>query len=223
MEDNNKLKKCAKCKKHKIISEFHKCKTGRMGLHNYCKICISKHKKQYIKDNKKQIKEYKRRPDVRERENKRERERYKNDPEYREKRLEQNRIRRRKEPAKSVQRLRYKTDISFRLKRTCQKRIQAAIKRCKEDLDVEVFKCAKTQDLIGCSISDLKIYLESLFKLGMTWENHGYGDEKWHIDHIIPCSAFDLTDPEQQKKCFHYSNLQPLWQKENLLKGNKII
>ncbi len=64
-------------------------------------------------------------------------------------------------------------------------------------------------------------HLEKQFKEGMTWENHGlYG---WHIDHIIPCASFDLTDLEQQKKCFHYTNLQPLWAKENLIKGVKIL
>ena len=55
----------------------------------------------------------------------------------------------------------------------------------------------------------------------MSWDNHGFGDDKWHIDHIIPCSNFDLTKKEEQKKCFNYKNLQPLWQKDNLSKGNK--
>ena len=62
-------------------------------------------------------------------------------------------------------------------------------------------------------------HLEKQFQSGMTRENHG----KWHIDHIIPCTAFDLTDPEQQKKCFHYTNLQPLWAIDNMKKSNKII
>lgn len=53
----------------------------------------------------------------------------------------------------------------------------------------------------------------------MTWENHG----KWHMDHIKPCSSFDLTDPEEQKLCNHYSNLQPLWDYENLQKRDKLI
>jgi hypothetical protein len=48
----------------------------------------------------------------------------------------------------------------------------------------------------------------------MTWNNHG----KWHIDHIIPCCAFDLADPEQRKRCFHYTNLQPLWAQQNFRK-----
>lgn len=76
-----------------------------------------------------------------------------------------------------------------------------------------------TSELVGCSIKFLKNYLENKFKPGMTWQNHGrFG---WHIDHIKPCSKFNLSDPKQQKKCFHYSNLQPLWAKENIQKSNK--
>ena len=48
----------------------------------------------------------------------------------------------------------------------------------------------------------------------MTWDNHG----QWHIDHIKPCAKFDLTDKDQQKACFHYTNLQPLWKEDNLSK-----
>jgi hypothetical protein len=60
-------------------------------------------------------------------------------------------------------------------------------------------------------------HLEAQFRDGMSWDNYGrYG---WHIDHIIPCSSFDLTDTDQQRKCFHYTNLQPLWAHENLSKG----
>ena len=63
--------------------------------------------------------------------------------------------------------------------------------------------------LLGCSIEFLKQYIELKFTKGMTWENHGlYG---WHIDHIMPCSSFNLLDPNQQNICFHYTNLQPLW------------
>jgi len=66
--------------------------------------------------------------------------------------------------------------------------------------------------LLGCSLKTLKQHLENQFKPGMTWENHG----KWHIDHIRPCASFDLSKPEEQKKCFHYTNLRPLWAEENL-------
>lgn len=65
-------------------------------------------------------------------------------------------------------------------------------------------------------------HLESLFTEGMSWDNWGYGNDKWNIDHIIPCSAFDLTKPEQQKQCFNYLNQQPMWQIDNFKKGNKI-
>ena len=78
-------------------------------------------------------------------------------------------------------------------------------------------KPTKTTDLIGCSISFLMKHLEDLFVDGMTWENYGlYG---WHVDHIVPISSFDLTCEKQQKECFHYTNMQPLWAFDNLSKG----
>jgi hypothetical protein len=82
-------------------------------------------------------------------------------------------------------------------------------------------KASGTVDLVGCSIAELQSHLASKFKPGMSWANHGR--DGWHIDHIIPCSLFDLTDSEQQKKCFHYTNLQPLWAIENIKKSNKLI
>jgi hypothetical protein len=72
---------------------------------------------------------------------------------------------------------------------------------------------------LGCSIEELKSYLESLFEPGMTWEN--YGLKGWHIDHKIPLAAFDLTNSEHLKIVCHYCNLQPLWAKDNLKKGNR--
>ena len=75
--------------------------------------------------------------------------------------------------------------------------------------------------MIGCSILELKQYLELKFKKGMTWDNYSfYG---WHVDHIKPCASFDLTDIEQQKECFHYTNLQPLWCNDNWIKGDFYI
>ena len=74
-------------------------------------------------------------------------------------------------------------------------------------------------ELVGCSIPDLIKHLESKFQEGMNWSNYGfYG---WHIDHIRPCSSFNLLNEEEQKQCFHYTNLQPLWAKDNLQKHNK--
>ncbi len=82
-----------------------------------------------------------------------------------------------------------------------------------------VAKSASILELLGCSIEYLKEHLESQFQDGMTWENYGF--TSWHMDHIIPCASFDLTDKEQQRQCFHYSNLQPLWATDNLRKSNK--
>ena len=105
---------------------------------------------------------------------------------------------------------RYYSDINFRLVNVLRARIREAIKNG--------YKSAKTIELLGCSIEEVKSHLESQFTEGMTWDNHG----EWHIDHIIPCASFDLTDPEQQKKCFHYTNMQPLWASENISKGDRL-
>jgi predicted RNase H-like nuclease (RuvC/YqgF family) len=91
-----------------------------------------------------------------------------------------------------------------------------------------IYKSKKTIDLLGCSIEKLKQHLESNFKLGMSWDNYGTGwkgkgMQEWHIDHKIPCSSFDLSKPSEQRKCFHYTNLQPLWARENISKKDKIL
>lgn len=78
-------------------------------------------------------------------------------------------------------------------------------------------KSAKTKALLGCSIPELRVHLAAQFRPGMSWDNHG----EWHIDHIRPCASFDLSRPEQQRECFNFKNLQPLWAKDNLSKGAK--
>jgi hypothetical protein len=74
---------------------------------------------------------------------------------------------------------------------------------------------------LGCSIDHLKSHLESKFQEGMTWEN--YGLRGWHIDHIVPLSKVDLSNKESFLKVCHYTNLQPLWAKDNLSKRNKLV
>lgn len=102
------------------------------------------------------------------------------------------------------------------LRKTLRTRILQAIK--------SEYKHSSTVELLGCSIAEFRARLESLFQEGMTWENRGVwkadGPMTWHIDHIKPISAFDLSDPVQQKACFHWSNLQPLWAKDNLEKSD---
>ena len=80
-------------------------------------------------------------------------------------------------------------------------------------------KCASTLELTGISLVGLKKHIEGQFKEGMTWENYG----KWHVDHKFPLAKSDLSNLEGQKKAFHFSNLQPLWAKENVSKGTRIL
>jgi hypothetical protein len=80
-------------------------------------------------------------------------------------------------------------------------------------------KSGKTIELLGCSFNQFKDYFESKFTEGMSWELFMKGEI--HIDHIRPCSSFNLYNEEEQKICFHYTNLQPLWKTENLKKGKK--
>lgn len=103
------------------------------------------------------------------------------------------------------------TDINYRLASALRSRIWKAIKTNS--------KSAGTVELLGCSIRELKLHLESFFKRGMTWENYG---TFWHIDHVMACSKFDLSIPAHQKQCFHWKNLRPLKAIDNLSKGKKI-
>jgi len=79
-------------------------------------------------------------------------------------------------------------------------------------------KHGNTMELTGCTKEHLLQHLKSKFTEGMSWENYG----QWHIDHIRPCASFNLEDPEEQKKCFHWTNLQPLWAEDNIRKGAKV-
>jgi len=106
---------------------------------------------------------------------------------------------------------RYKKDINFRLAKCLRSRIYKALKGNP--------KPSTTMKLVGCSIDFLKQHLESKFTEGMSWKNYG----SWHVDHIIPCASFDMSKIEDQKSCFYYTNLQPLWAEENILKNNKIL
>lgn len=73
---------------------------------------------------------------------------------------------------------------------------------------------------LGCSIDEFKVYMESKFQAGMSWGN--WGRKTWHIDHIKPVSSFDLSNREELLKACHYTNLQPLWAKDNMAKGKRI-
>lgn len=105
----------------------------------------------------------------------------------------------------------YHNNIAYRIECICRARLHSALNGTSKHLS--------TVKLLGCSAKDLCIYIESKWATGMSWDN--YGLRGWHIDHIRPCASFDPTDPEQQEACFHYTNLQPLWAKDNLSKKDK--
>lgn len=107
----------------------------------------------------------------------------------------------------------YHSDIDMKIKANLGNRIRAVLKMINEP------KTKFTTELVGCTIKQLRCHLASLFTEGMNWKNHTL--HGWHIDHIMPCSLFDLSDPIQQKKCFHWSNLQPLWGPDNIRKSDK--
>ena len=120
-----------------------------------------------------------------------------------------------KEYRRNYVRDRKRKDPAFAVAVTLRSRLVGALKT------QGAHKTAKSIELLGCTIQECRQYLESLWVEGMSWENHGMGNDKWQIDHIKPCDAFDLTDPEQQRQCFNYQNLQPLWQRDNLSKSSK--
>jgi hypothetical protein len=104
------------------------------------------------------------------------------------------------------------SDPSYKLERKLRSR--------QWDVFQGTVKSGHMLELLGCTIEFAKQWIESKFQPGMTWKNWGfYG---WHIDHVIPISSFDLNVPEQQRKCFHYTNLQPLWWRDNLSKNDRL-
>ncbi len=105
------------------------------------------------------------------------------------------------------------TDPCYKIRHRLKDRIYYALKG--------IAKSEKTLKLLGCTLPFFKNYLEERFTERMNWDNYGlFG---WHIDHRFPCASFDLTKKEEQEKCFHYTNMQPLWCTDNILKGDKII
>lgn len=124
---------------------------------------------------------------------------------------EKNRERLRKQ-ARERRKIR-RQDPAFRLERNLRKRVYRALRG-------HIIKSDRTVALIGCSFAALRIHLARQFQSEMSWENYG---PVWHVDHIKPCAKFDLSDPAQQRECFHYTNLQPLRALDNLRKGAKSL
>lgn len=105
----------------------------------------------------------------------------------------------------------YARNPGFRLRVLLGNRLAEVVRR------IHGRRTGPVMELVGCSRAQLREHVESLFKPGMTWENHGI---VWHLDHRKPCAAFDFSDPCQQRDCFHWSNLQPLFALDNLRKSD---
>ena len=105
---------------------------------------------------------------------------------------------------------RYKNDIQFRLRVILRNRLLQSVK-------TDAKAGSAVRDL-GCSIEEFKVYLESKFLPDMTWDNYA----EWQIDHIKPLSMFDLTNREQFLQACNYTNLQPMWERDNLSKSDKV-
>ena len=183
-------KVCSKCNEEKEFGEFYKHKKGKNGLMSYCKECQLIQSNSWRTENPEKIKQY-------ELCNAEKRQKYRKDNSEN-----------MKQYFTDYQRNRRRNDLNHRIICNLRNRLWCAVAR----------KQGKTKDLLGCTVAQLRTFLEAEFEEGMTWENHG----KWHIDHIRPCASFNLEDPEEQKKCFHWTNLQPLWAADNLSKGARL-
>ena len=195
------MKTCTGCNKTKALTEFHKHCRRPDGLSSRCKVCRKAANKKYYYQNtekdRARYNKYIQRPGVKKKRRAYDRKRSKH-PEVKKRKNARARERR-------------KTDPQFKLRCNLRARLRMALKG--------KLKSASTMSLLGCSQKHVMEHLEKQFLPGMTWGNQG----KWHIDHMMPCASFDLSDPEQQRRCFHYTNLQPLWGTENCSKGDNIL
>jgi hypothetical protein len=186
------MKICSKCKLNRDNTDFEYCKHTTTKLSAWCKKCISIKKAEKYKLNKEKYllnsKEY-----------------YKNNKklksEYVKEYQNKNKIKLNKY-RNQYNKDRKLKDSSFKLSFILRCRLLDALKKN------NITKKHSANYFLGCSLIECKQHLESQFKPEMNWENHG---NIWEIDHIKPCSSFDLIDLEQQKQCFHYTNLQPLF------------
>ena len=209
------MKHCIRCKLEKPLSDFHADKSKRDGRVSSCKDCKSKYRKSYYQENADRLKAYSTAWHSENRESVLQ----KNKIRY-EENIEAFRERRKKaywadpqsakEYNRDYARERAKKDPVYRLILRCRKRTWAAI------VERGYKKRSKTFSLIGCDATALVSHLEKQFSRGMTWDNYG----EWHVDHIIPLSS-GSTLSEVESLC-HYSNLQPLWARDNISKGARI-
>lgn len=206
-KDNPQNIECFYIVNNKMLNNCKECiKEQRSKYYNKVKDKKREYNKQYSEKNKEQISKQKKEYYILNQEQKRE---------YECKRRKNKEVQAyRKKYAKDYQITRRKNDLNFRLTCSLRTRLWNALHG--------KFKTGSFIKDLGCTIDELKIYLEQQFKDGMTWNNYGNKEGQWSLDHIIPLSRFDLTIREQFLKAAHYTNLQPMWHIENIKKNNKI-
>lgn len=203
------MKKCSKCKKKKEVSEYHK---GRVE----CKVCGKEYNKRYRELNKDKIRERdlknKKLYYIKNKKRMREyaTERNKLHPELRRKYRQENKEKINKYNAEYHNK-KYREDDFYRMKHCLRGRISKIFRQR------SFVKGSKSQQMIGCEFEFAKTWIENKFTKGMTWENFG----EWEIDHKIPLSSAK-TEQELRDLC-HYTNLQPLWDRDNIRKTDKIL
>jgi hypothetical protein len=228
-----KTKICSKCKEKKSVCEFGNHPQTKDKLQCRCKKCRSEDKKKYyhinnLKLNKK-TKDYyetnresllKYQKEYREKNKKilseKAKQRYLKSPEkyyIKTKEYKQKNKKKVNEKTNIYVKEKKKKDPLYRLKILMRDRLNKFYK------SASMKKTNKTFIIIGCTPKELKEHIENQFSEGMDWVNHGkFG---WHIDHIIPLSS--AKNEEELLKLCHYTNLQPLWWKDNLQKSNKLL
>lgn len=224
------MKNCAreKCTQQnpQPLTNFNKCRSNKDGLQRSCKDCLQKYRQEHRKEAQKYAEVYREvysekiqaANQIYNEEHREHRLQYFR--KYNEKHREQAAIHRANNRARRRTRLnqRRKEDPLYRLATDIRSRVSTLLKQ------KSLTKKVALSRYLGCSIPELKRYLEFQFVEGMTWINHGalHPDiQTWQIDHIIPLSSAK-TEEELYKLC-HYTNLQPLWAKDNLKKGDKIL
>ena len=203
-------KKCTKCGEEKALTKFSPARAHSDGRHSQCRACRAEYERKYKIANPGKVKARQHKTDAK---------RQATDPEKVRARHRVSAARCRAADPEKVRAYhrqrkaeRIKHDPQYRLAHLLRCRLNAALNGNQKS-------GSAVRDL-GCSISELVTYLEAQFRPRMTWENHSM--RGWHIDHIKPLSAFDLTDREQLLEAVHYTNLQPLWAEENLHKGTAV-
>jgi len=195
------MKTCTRCNIDKPINEFYK-RSDTLGVRSHCKKCTTNSTKLYQKCEKYQIYEQSRLASKRE---------------YMKEHMQKAEVKKaRNIYANKYRKHRMKTDINFRLSVLLRCRMGVAIRK--------KFKKGSAVKDLGCSIEELKKYLKNQFYpnpntgVAMTWDNWGKGYNKWQIDHIHELRHLNLENRKEFLKAVHYSNLQPLWQKDHVMK-----